>query len=313
MRSSARRSPRTVAWACCTSGFQPPPKVARSAGLGRWRPPRPKSGPAFSPVGARARPGEAEARGAGPRARSGQDPRTPRRRSARRARPARSTWPDLTNISPKVTLRARAAGGGGEAGPGRGRSRLTSTGAKVPAAARRAAPAGAARSAARAAGISGARRAGPPPAAAWDLREPEGGQLPPRPAPSPFPFPGPCAPVRRCATSLLGPLVMVYMARRFHTTAGPRPDPAPAPGLALNGRRALRGGGGPVTRPRPLKGPHGLGPTPGHAAEAALGPFGKLAGGGGAGSNPAPAPGGARPRRTKRPAARERPCCLEAR
>ncbi|XP_077841111.1 uncharacterized protein LOC114674435 [Macaca mulatta] len=105
---------------------------------------------------------------------------------------------------------------------------------------------------------------------------------------------------------------MVYMARRFHTTAGPRPDPAPAPGLALNGRRALRGGGGPVTRPRPLKGPHGLGPTPGHAAEAALGPFGKLAGGGGAGSNPAPAPGGARPRRTKRPAARERPCCLEA-
>nr|XP_037845530.1 uncharacterized protein LOC119621154 [Chlorocebus sabaeus] len=73
------------------------------------------------------------------------------------------------------------------------------------------------------------------------------------------------------------------MARRFHTTAGPRPDPAPAPGLPLNGRRALRGGGGPVTRPRPLKGPHGLGPTPGLAAEAALGPFGKLAGGGGAG------------------------------
>lgn len=82
-----------------------------------------------------------------------------------------------------------------------------------------------------------------------------------------------CAPVRRCATSLLGPLVMVYMVRRGRSApapsapsppAGPRPDLAPSDRLTLggcrgrgpfNGRPALRGGGGPATHPRPLKGP----------------------------------------------------------
>ena len=81
------------------------------------------------------------------------------------------------------------------------------------------------------------------------------------------------APVRRCATSLLGPLVMVYMVRRGRSApapsapsppAGPRPDLAPSARLALcwrrgrgpfNRRPAPRGGGGPAAHPRTLKGP----------------------------------------------------------
>ena len=59
-----------------------------------------------------------------------------------------------------------AAGGGGEGRAPAAAARLTSTGARVPAAE----PVGAAGSAARDAGISGARRAYSPPAAAWDLQ-----------------------------------------------------------------------------------------------------------------------------------------------
>lgn len=92
---------------------------------------------------------------------------------------------------------------------------LTLPGARVPEAAPRAARACVARSAARAAGISGARRACSLPAAAWDLRAGRRARQPPRLSGQDVPpARPPCAPVRRCATSLLGPLVMVYIVRR---------------------------------------------------------------------------------------------------
>lgn len=70
----------------------------------------------------------------------------------------------------------------------------------------------------------------------------------------------PCAPVRRCATSLLGPLVRVYMVRR---PARPwqQPDQAPSTSFTLQsqshgpfkeGGRAKMGGA-THTRPLPLK------------------------------------------------------------
>lgn len=149
---------------------------------------------------------------------------------------------------------------------------------------------GAAGSGARDAGISGARRAGSPPAAAWDLRARRGRvsrrrggdsvRTPPLPVAPFLPYPPPLAPVRRCATSLLGPLVMVYMVRRGRRTPAPslptvpRPDLSPSARLALGGRRrcgpfngrpAPRAGGGPATHPRPLKGPRG-GTRPGRCS-----------------------------------------------
>lgn len=75
--------------------------------------------------------------------------------------------------------------------------------------------------------------------------------------------PPPRAPVRRCATSLLGPLVMVYMVRRGRPPArspGRTPCPALRPGshsagaqgaAPLTGGRARRAGGGPLHAPGP--------------------------------------------------------------
>lgn len=101
---------------------------------------------------------------------------------------------------------------------------LTSPGARVPEAAPRAARAWVERSAARAAGISGARRACSLPAAVWDLRAGRRARQPPRASGQDVPpARPPCAPVRRCATSLLGPLVMVYMVRSCWI---PHPPPA---------------------------------------------------------------------------------------
>lgn len=79
----------------------------------------------------------------------------------------------------------------------------------------------------------------------------------------PAPRPAPSAPVRRCATSLLGPLVMVYMVRRARPPArspGRTPCPTLRPGshsagaqgaAPLTGSRAQRGGGGPLHAPGP--------------------------------------------------------------
>jgi hypothetical protein len=81
------------------------------------------------------------------------------------------------------------------------------------------------------------------------------------PPPPPRPPARPGAPVRRCATSLLGPLVMVYMVCR-PARRPPQPDPALSAGSTLldhghgpfkRGGRAERGGAA-RTRPPLLKG-----------------------------------------------------------
>lgn len=123
-------------------------------------------------------------------------------------------------------------------------------------------------------GPAGTERARQPPPGRGQREDP------PLPVAPFLPYPPPLAPVRRCATSLLGPLVMVYMVRRGRRTPAPslptvpRPDLSPSARLALGGRRrcgpfngrpAPRAGGGPATHPRPLKGPRG-GTRPGRCS-----------------------------------------------
>lgn len=126
-----------------------------------------------------------------------------------------------------------------------------------------------------------------------------------------------CAPVRRCATSLLGPLVIVYMVRRAarrdartHALASPargqvpRPPPELAQGWCrgrgpFNRRPGTAGRGRARYTPPALKGPAQLRPASGHEAEAVLRRFRKLTRPGAvrpAGKNKRPAPHGPRPR-----------------
>lgn len=171
----------------------------------------------------------------------------------------------------------------GPAAPGGRPARLTSTGARV----RAAAPAGAVGSAARAAGISGARRAGSPPAAARDLRargasaaaapgQSLRGPSPRRPCPPPAPRT--CAALRDQLAGPLGDGVHGAEGPAARALTGTHALPSPPPGLALgggpgrgpfNGRPGAAGRGRAATRPRPLKGPRvraGLGARGGGGA-----------------------------------------------